>query len=300
MAADGPNLEDIPSMEDVLEQTAAAILGLDPDYSTQQEIEAARTAALAALPPEGDDVAAQMVERAAALLLGGMGGDAVVDDSVTVDEQVSIGPYALSSHVERLQKLGVTAVLSVDAARPPLFELEMADVRPPLRVLHTRRPLSCPFCRRCQADHRCVPLRAQIRVHHIKWADPSTAAGAQALRGDLQGDLDAICDFVAAESKEAANHGVAPRVLLSCTRGDSRSYAAACAYLVRRHSWSAVQAIEHLTKQVGTKAAGDSSPTLALPDTLAEELRKFAHVISGTKLRIGGRKLKHDQCREPV
>ena len=57
-------------MEDVLEQTAAAILGLDPDYSTQQEIEAARTAALAALPPEGDDVAAQMVERAAALLLG--------------------------------------------------------------------------------------------------------------------------------------------------------------------------------------------------------------------------------------
>ncbi len=30
--------------------------------------------------------------------------------------------------MERLQQLGVSAVLSVDAARPPLFELEMADV----------------------------------------------------------------------------------------------------------------------------------------------------------------------------
>ena len=30
------NLEEMPSMEEVLEQTAAAILGLDPDYSTQQ------------------------------------------------------------------------------------------------------------------------------------------------------------------------------------------------------------------------------------------------------------------------
>ena len=30
------NLEGVPSMEEVLEQTAAAILGLDPDYSTQQ------------------------------------------------------------------------------------------------------------------------------------------------------------------------------------------------------------------------------------------------------------------------
>ena len=36
--------------------------------------------------------------------------------------------YSLSSDVERLQQLGVSAVLSVDAARPPLFELEMADV----------------------------------------------------------------------------------------------------------------------------------------------------------------------------
>eukprot|EP01043_Picozoa_sp_COSAG02_P129647 COSAG02_NODE_67244_length_253_cov_0.811688_1_plen_53_part_10 len=33
---DAGNLEDVPSMEEVLEQTAAAILGLDPDYSTQQ------------------------------------------------------------------------------------------------------------------------------------------------------------------------------------------------------------------------------------------------------------------------
>jgi hypothetical protein len=40
-----------------------------------------------------DDVAAQMIERAAALLLGGMGNGAVADAAITVDEQVSIGPY---------------------------------------------------------------------------------------------------------------------------------------------------------------------------------------------------------------
>ena len=130
---------------------------------------------------------------------------------------------------------------------------------------------------------------AQIRVHHIKWADPSVPSGALALRGDLQGDLDAICDFVASEAKEAASHGVQPRILFSCSRGDSRSYAAACAYLVQRHSWSVPQAMEHLTEQVRKQGDGPL-PALTLPDTLAEELRKFAHGISGTKLRIGGRK----------
>ena len=43
----------------------------------------------------GDDVAAQMIERAAALLLGGMGGGAVADAAITVDTQVSIGPYLI-------------------------------------------------------------------------------------------------------------------------------------------------------------------------------------------------------------
>ena len=43
----------------------------------------------------GDDVAAQMIERAAALLLGGMGGGAVADAAITVDKQVSIGPYLI-------------------------------------------------------------------------------------------------------------------------------------------------------------------------------------------------------------
>lgn len=127
--ASGANLEQLPSMEDVLEQTAAAILGLDPDYSTQQEIEEARRNALAALPLGSDDVASQMIERAAALLLGGAGGGVPAESVIDVDEQVSIGPYSLSSDVDSLQQLGVTAVLSVDAARPPLFELEMADVR---------------------------------------------------------------------------------------------------------------------------------------------------------------------------
>ena len=119
------------SMEDALAETAAAILGLDPDYSTQAEIEAARRAQLAKLGG-GDDVAAQMVERAAALLLGGQAGGAAGSSGATqIDEQVSIGPYAVGSDLQRLQELGVTAVISVDAARPPLFELEMADVRPP-------------------------------------------------------------------------------------------------------------------------------------------------------------------------
>lgn len=136
---------------------------------------------------------------------------------------------------------------------------------------------------------------AQIRVHHIQWADPSVPSGALALRGDLQGDLDAVCDFVAAEAKEAAVQGVKPRILFSCSRGDSRSYAAACAYLVRRHRWRVAQAMEHLTQQV-QQSVGRPSPTLTLPDTLAEELRRFAHVISGTKLRIGGRKLHALLC----
>ena len=123
-------------MEDALAETAAAILGLDPDYSTQAEIEAARRAQLAKLGG-GDDVAAQMVERAAALLLGGQAGGAAGSSGATqIDEQVSIGSYAVGSDVQRLQELGVTAVISVDAARPPLFELEMADVR---------RPPSLPF-----------------------------------------------------------------------------------------------------------------------------------------------------------
>lgn len=86
---------------------------------------------MAKLPPDGDDVSLQMIERAAALLLGGMSGGATAEEPVAVDEQVMIGTYSLSSNVERLQHLGVTAVLSVDAARPPLFELEMADVRTP-------------------------------------------------------------------------------------------------------------------------------------------------------------------------
>ena len=47
-----------------------------------------------ALSAEGDnDVAAQMIERAAALLLGGMGSGAPLDAAIAVDEQVSIGPY---------------------------------------------------------------------------------------------------------------------------------------------------------------------------------------------------------------
>lgn len=47
-----------------------------------------------ALSAESDkDVAAQMIERAAALLLGGMGSGALLDVAIDVDEQVSIGPY---------------------------------------------------------------------------------------------------------------------------------------------------------------------------------------------------------------
>ena len=106
---------------------------------------------------------------------------------------------------------------------------------------------------------------ADLRVHHIRWADPSEPAGVAALRQDLQGDLDAICDFIAAESKEAASQvtthatrllrvvcgsiltqclwvqGQVPRTLLSCSRGDARSHAAAAAYLVKRHSWTVAQ-----------------------------------------------------------
>lgn len=47
--------------------------------------------------------------------------------------------------------------------------------------------------------------------------------------------------------------------------------------------------MEHLAEQL-RKDGNGTPPTLTLPDTLAEELRKFAHVASGTKLRIGGRK----------
>lgn len=132
----GANLEDVPTMDEILEQTAAAILSLDPDYSTQDEIETARRGALAALSQTGgDSVAVEMVERAAALLLGGMGGSSGSADteSASIDEQVSIGNYSLASNLDKLQTLGVTAVVSVDAARPPLFGESLKLLPPAFR-----------------------------------------------------------------------------------------------------------------------------------------------------------------------
>ena len=69
---------------------------------------------------------------------------------------------------------------------------------------------------------------------------------------------------------------------------------------MKRHSWTVAQAMEHIAKQVGSSEAnsgdaacytGLSSMILQLPEPLAEELRKFAHGVTGTKLKIGGRKV---------
>ena len=239
-------------MDKVLYQTAAAILGLDTDYSTRAEIEGAKALALAQLPP-GDDVAVQMIERAAALLLSGLDVSNSGEEATAIDEGVSIGPYAIAGNVERLQELGITAMISVDAARPPLFEVEMADVR----------------------------------VHHLKWADPSDPVGAKELDRDFQADLDAICDFIAAEKVSNAARGGQPgRVLISCSRGDARSQAAACAFLVRQHGWKMPEATAHVARQLLLQEP------IVLPEPLAEELRKFAHGVTGTGLKIGARKKK--------
>ena len=167
-SAPGANLEDVPTMEDVLEQTAAAILGLDPDYSTQEEIETARRAALAALSQTGgDSVAIEMVERAAALLLGGIGcslGSAYTE-SVAIDEHVSIGPYSLSSNLDKLQALGVTAVVSVDAARPPLFG---ASPAPHLHEMLT--VLNGPFAAQSWRWRTCVCTTLSGRTHRSQRA----------------------------------------------------------------------------------------------------------------------------------
>ena len=74
-------------------------------------------------------------------------------------------------------------------------------------------------------------------MYHIRWADPSE--GSASPSPDLSKDLDAICDFIAAETaqREGPSAGSARRVLISCARGDGRSQAAACAYLIRRHCW---------------------------------------------------------------
>ena len=114
-------------MELILQETAAAILGLDPDYSTHEEIETARATQLADASA-GDASAADMINRAAALLLGVLGPATAADGALDIEDGLSIGPFSLACNIPQLKKLGITAVLSVDAARPPLFELEMADV----------------------------------------------------------------------------------------------------------------------------------------------------------------------------
>ena len=102
-----------------------------------------------------DPIAAEMVERAAALLLSSTGGEAFggATDSpgggrggaLPIDDGLWIGPFSTASDLGVLARLGISAVLSVDASKAPLFELEMADVRA-LFVL--RRPALLSVCDR--------------------------------------------------------------------------------------------------------------------------------------------------------
>ena len=125
-------------------------------------------------------------------------------------------------------------------------------------------------------------------MYHIRWADPSE--GSVSPSPDLGKDLDAICDFIAAETaqREGPSAGSARRVLISCARGDGRSQAAACAYLIRRHCWELSEACEHVERQLREGGEGkEEGGKLVLPEPFPGELGRFARANRGSKIRFG-------------